>query len=450
MSATALLDQVTKLAGTVKELGDHAVKSDKVLSGLFKALEAPASKAGLSPEAFLARMTDNGNVPMTLDPNGHAMVHGRRYNDRKGIGMGPMLRALAKRSRPELNISTEEAERTFKELNIQTYQGESKAALAENSGVTGGYTVPPGFSNQLLTLAIEQSVVRPRASIMPMTTKTLAVPSLDYTSTGAAGQSPYTGGVVASWVAESATRPETEPKFRQTELTAWELSFYTVASNNILQDNAVSLDAVLTNLFSAAIAWYTDYAYLRGTGVGQPFGIQNAPATIKVTRSGGANGATFSFLDVGAMMSRFFLRADRASCAWVIHQSQISNLFTMLTGSSGQHPIFIPFSGGVQDGVNGWPGKDVFGMLAGLPVVISEKVPALSSDGDVGLYDFSKYLLGDRMDLQIEVSPHYLFVNNQMVWRVVWRGDGTPWLNNPITQADGSSSYTVSPFVILH
>jgi HK97 family phage major capsid protein len=86
--------------------------------------------------------------------------------------------------------------------------------------------------------------------------------------------------------------------------------------------------------------------------------------------------------------------------------------------------------------------------LLGAPVYISEKVPALGTKGDVTLVDLSKQLVGDRMQLQIETSPHVYFTKNQMVWRVIARWDSQPWLNAPIKAADGS--YQMSNAVVLN
>jgi hypothetical protein len=36
---------------------------------------------------------------------------------------------------------------------------------------------------------------------------------------------------------------------------------------------------------------------------------------------------------------------------------------------------------------------------------------------------------------------------NQMTWRIVERVDGQPWMEKPVTLADGAS--TVSPFVTI-
>ena len=55
--------------------------------------------------------------------------------------------------------------------------------------------------------------------------------------------------------AEAASRTEYEPQFRQLELKAWELSAYSVASNVLLQDNAIGLEQFLLKLFAKVIAW---------------------------------------------------------------------------------------------------------------------------------------------------------------------------------------------------
>ena len=86
-------------------------------------------------------------------------------------------------------------------------------------------------------------------------------------------------------------------------------------------------------------------------------------------------------------------------------------------------------------------------MLAGLPLVVSEKVPALGTAGDIGVYDWSKYIIGDRQQVEIAFSDQYAFINNQGTWRFVSRIDGQPWIRSVITLADATS--TLSPFVGL-
>src|SRR5579875_1841390 len=82
---------------------------------------------------------------------------------------------------------------------------QTKAALGESSGATGGYTVPPEFFEQIMTICSE------RAFVVPMASASLQIPYLDITTTQSAGVSPFFGGVQMTWTAEAQTRTETEP-----------------------------------------------------------------------------------------------------------------------------------------------------------------------------------------------------------------------------------------------
>ena len=447
------------IAREIKSLRDDQTAMKSAVAELLKAAREPASRAGMTPQQFIAKASGGGPVafgpdglprPVAFNPRGRRI--GKVFDGAESRDFGEFLQSFyefASRG-PNAPQAAKALERFGVERVVEKQDGAiTKAALAENSGITGGYTVPPVFANQLLTLAVEQEIVSPRASSQPLTSRTVTVPSLDVTTSYGAGSSPFLGGVVASWTAEAATRTESEPQFRNTTLTAHELSFYTVASNTLLADEAVGLDALLTQLFGAAIGWYKDYAFLQGNGVGKPLGVLNSPAAIKVSRAAGSH---FRFSDVGQMLSKLpWANRKNDSIAWVVHQSVIPELFTMndLAGSTAGtgRVLFIPMNEGVRAAIPEGAGPSSFGSLAGYPVLVSEKVPSLGNTGDVMLVDFSKYLLGDRQELQIDVSPHVKFLTNQMTWRVVWRGDGQPWLNGAITLADGT--YTVSPFVVL-
>ena len=324
----------------------------------------------------------------------------------------------------------------------------TKAALAENSGTTGGYLIPPQFMNELLTIAAEDGFIEPRAKVVPMNTRTVQWPMLDITTVQSTGTTPYYGGILAAWQAEASQINETEPTFRQTDWTAWDLVLYTVSSNQLLADNGIGLDALLTQLFGAAITWYKEYAYLNGKGAGStmPLGVLNAPATIQVTRQVASH---FTFKDAATMMSKLQIRSWNDAC-WMAHYSvlpdfvQMTDISTAPPGSAGQHLTWLPPWGNNNIGPAGMKMPNTF--FNGLPLIFTEKLPQLGTTGCVMLVDWSRYVIGMRLDLQIDVSPHFLFRNNQLAWRVVARLDGKPWLNNAITDAQG---FTVSPFVVV-
>lgn len=412
--------------------------------GLMKTLEGPARKAGTSPQELFGRMSDYGNVPGVVGPDGQFRPAPFAAAQKRSIGWGPMLKDMALISSPaDFGANPDDVQKAKTRLFNKAADGGfgvTKAALAEGSGVTGGYTVPPGFSENLLRIATEDAIVGPRSSSIPMTTLQVAVPSLDHT-VGAAGQSPFLGGLAASWTSEATTRAESEPTFRQTELKAWELSFYTVASNNLLADNAVGLDTLLTTLFGMAVEWYTEYAYFRGDGVGKPLGMVDATPTVAITRG---TASRVRYVDVVTMMSRLLAQSwERA--IWAAHPSVFVDLMLM-HDSSGSDTNF-GYGRKLFASIDGGASKAPPATLLGRPLYWTEKLPVLGTRGDLMLFDPFFYLRGTRMELEIATSQHYRFVNNQMVWRCTWRGDGRPWLHDAITLADGS--HTVSPFVVI-
>ena len=126
----------------------------------------------------------------------------------------------------------------------------AKAAMAEASGVTGGYVVPPEFYQGIMDLVAEETFFRQRAFVQPMASATLQFPYLDITTVQSAGMSPFFGGVQMNWTEEAQNRTETEPQFKMMELKAHELSGYAVSSNVLLQDAAFGLEQFLMTLFA--------------------------------------------------------------------------------------------------------------------------------------------------------------------------------------------------------
>jgi HK97 family phage major capsid protein len=310
----------------------------------------------------------------------------------------------------------------------------TKAALGEASGSTGGYVVPPDFYDQLLTIIAENTFIRPRAFVQPMASATLQFPYLDVTTVQSAGVSPFFGGVQMYWTAEAQTRTETEPTFKMMELKAWELSGYSVSSNVLLQDAAFGLEKFLFTLFGQAIAWFEEFAFLQGNGVGKPTGLLNAGATIKVNRQGGG---LVQFADVAGMFAKL-LPVSQGRAVWAYSPSVIPQLLQLKDGSN--RAIFISIDQGAV--------KQPVWKLLGLPAIATEKLPALGTTGDLMLIDPALYVIGDRMQIEIAASEHVNFLKNQMTWRVVERVDGQPWLEKPVTLQDASTQ--VSPFVALN
>jgi len=161
----------------------------------------------------------------------------------------------------------------------------TKATMVENVGERGGFLVPQEYRATLFGVQPEASIVRSRATIIPMARRQVLLPAVDQTDT-TEGAPHWFGGILAYWTEEAAEKTQAEPTFRQITLTAYELTCYSRMSEMLLEDSAISLEGLLRSQlgFPGAIQWAEEYAFLRGTGAGQPLGILNAGCTITVAR----------------------------------------------------------------------------------------------------------------------------------------------------------------------
>jgi len=334
-------------------------------------------------------------------------------------------------SDPRLNVwEGDKGEKSTSGIATSGWASESQQQkdLIESIGASGGFLVPTEYRPTLQMYDSDALVVRPRATVIPMRRRSIQMPILDQTG-GATDTPAWFGGLVALWTEEAGSKEEKQPAFKQIELVAHKLVLYTEASDELLDDSAVSLEALLTALYRGAINWYEERAFVRGTGAGQPMGLINAGATITVARQAQL---VFGLVDIINMLRHF--RGQRP--VWMINQAGLSNLLQLNGPAANPSYVFMPSA---RDGVPG--------TLFGYPVFYNEHCSAVGTAGDIILADWSKYLIGDRQAISIDSSKHFRFQNDLTAWRAVHRVDGQPWLSDYFTLADGTA--TVSPFVIL-
>jgi HK97 family phage major capsid protein len=305
---------------------------------------------------------------------------------------------------------------------------ENTKDLLESVGASGGFLVPTDQSTNMLLWTPPESIIQSRATVIPIRRRAIQIPTLNQTAT-TAGQPHWWGGLLARWTEEAAQKEETQPSFRQIMLTAHKLVVYTEASDELLADSAVSLEAFLSAGFGQVIQWYKDHAFVNGTGAGQPFGVIPGPATITVAPA--AIGA-IAVADFANMLEAFVGQSP----VWMLSRQWMNQLIQLNGPAANPSYVFIPSA---RDGVPG--------TLFGYPIYWSEHMPLPGVAGSVLLADWSKYLIGDRQAVTIDSSKHFRFQNDLTAWRAVSRVDGQQWLSAPLTYSDGSTQ--VSPFVIL-
>lgn len=303
--------------------------------------------------------------------------------------------------------------------------------LAEGAGNTGGYLVPDEFKTEILRVNLENSVVRNNgARIIQMNAPQVSFPALDMSSN--ANGSIY-GGATAYWGNENGSITESQPSFDNVKLEVAKLTAYVEDPNELEQDAITNMGSLLTQMYGEVLAFEEDYAFINGDGVNKPLGILTAPCLVSVSR---ATASQIHPSDIVNMIARFRGSLDKA--VFVVNQSALPQIY-QLSDPNGNY-VWHP-------GMSGSISSKAMGTLYGIPMVVSEKAPALGTKGDLILADWSHYLIGDRGGLRTDYSQHFKFQNDQMAYRCIKRVDGQPWLKSAITPRNGGS--TLSPFVTI-
>jgi HK97 family phage major capsid protein len=326
---------------------------------------------------------------------------------------------------------------TFGDFLVKARRGDAelremtRKALGESTGVDGGFLVPEQFSNEIAQVRLERSVVRGSgARVINMNSNILRIPALNVSS-NAAGS--IFGGVAAYWTGEAETKTPSAPKFKQITLEAQKLIGYVESSDELDNDAITSMGGLLQDLFVQTIAFEEDAAFLTGNGVGKPLGILNAPATIAVTRTTASKVGTEDLVE---MIARSY--GALSNKVWIVNQSVLPEIYKLKDANSNY--ILLP---GSNSNIAGALPQTIYGV----PVIVSEKLPALGTSGDIMLADMSYYLIGDRQQITVDESIHVKFQTDEKSWRFVTRVAGQPWLDSAITPRAGG--VTLSPFVKL-
>ena len=304
----------------------------------------------------------------------------------------------------------------------------------------GGFLVPEAYRADLQMIALENAIVRPNGAtiIPPIKSDSVKIPYVNDTSHATT----VFGGVQAAWTAEREAKDATKPTFGQMELIPKKLAGITYTSNELLMDSAIALEPLIKRMFGSAWGYFEDNAFINGNGVGQPLGIQNCNA-LKVVLRNTVNRVFFEDL---REMYACMLGPSHPFAIWVLNPGVLPDLIGMTSGdvapAAATTPIWINQNMGAANPI---PGR-----IFGRPFFISEKMPSLGTQGDIGYFDLRYYFIFDRQPLTIDVSTHVAFTTDETCWRFVLRVAGQCWPAATLTPRNAAAPVTtISPFVVL-
>jgi HK97 family phage major capsid protein len=205
----------------------------------------------------------------------------------------------------------------------------------------------------------------------------------------------------------------------------------------IEDDMTGELDSTVIQLVGGEIMNQLNFHItISGSGSSMPTGAlyTSQGALIKITRT------TQNRIKFADALNMYVAHTHGPNSFWIIGRRAFAELpqFELSTGSGA---TFIQTLN--QDPNNA--------RLLGYPIVISDFLNALGSEGDFGLINPDHYAAAVRKQLTVESSIHYAFVNDITTWRLLARGAGTPIPTAPYAYRSVTSTNVDehSPFVVL-
>ena len=305
----------------------------------------------------------------------------------------------------------------------------------ESTGADGGFTVPPQYSQELMTIIEAPDSLLSRCRQIPISGTTLTIPKNETAAHS-------TTGVQAYWDDEMATIQQSRPVFKFDTLRTSRITALVPASEELLQDSP-AMAAWFEFEAGAKMAFKTSDAILWGTGGGMPLGIMGAPCLVTQAKESSQANGTLLTINALKMLSRL-TSGSRSRAVWVMHSDMeplLPGLFIPIknvanTDNVGGAPIYAPPSAG-----------QAFGTLLGRPILFSESSQSVGALGDIVLADFSQYIVLTKGGVKSDQSIHLWFDQNLHAFRFVLRLGGQPWLSAPIARKNGTN--TQSHFVTL-
>lgn len=395
------------------------------LNAFFAGNNVVEDKVSDAMNRWIAERGAGLNRPSLGAPGEGAIASARVNRLAPGVAMDEVgFNSLGDFARSVFNKGRPNDDRRLKAVEVMN-------AYSSTEPSVGGFLIPETMRAEIMEVALEQSIIRPRASII-MGAGSQILPYVDQTTHVGS----VFGGMVFYWVPESGDFTPTEAKFGRARFDANKLTGLARIPNELWAD-AAALSSWLMNAIPRGVAFFEDLAYIVGTGVGQPLGVQNAAngALITVSAETGQVASTIVSENVLKIYARC-LPQSLNNAVWLANPTCFPQLMqlSIAVGTGGAPVMLVNFAAGAPM------------TLLGRPLILTEKVPALGSAGCLGLYDFSYYAIHDRQAISLESSEHSRFANDETEVRSILRVDGRPWIQSALTPVNGD---TLSPFVQL-
>ncbi len=305
----------------------------------------------------------------------------------------------------------------------------------EGTGADGGFAIQTDFAGMILQSALERSPLLSRLDHFTCSRSANAMRWVQVDETDISKS--VFGGVQMYWASEGSTVAASKPQFREMKLDLEKMMGFAYCTEEMLEDTAF-MSGFFGTAFSLAADQLLGDAVISGDGVGKPLGILNSKALLTVAKETSQEAGTFTGKNALGMMGRV-LPQSRDRMIWLMHPD-MEELLPTLTIEKGSTSKFL------WDPEGGMRGFDTQRVL-GKPVIFDQNCSTVGTAGDVMLVDPKQYILLSKGTARQDWSIHVEFLTDQSCFRMVFRCNGAPKVNAPLTIKN--SLKTRSPFIAL-
>ncbi|CUX11155.1 phage major capsid protein [Rhizobium oryzihabitans] len=280
-------------------------------------------------------------------------------------------------------------------------------AFAGSTGADGGFLLPSETDGEIGRRMTAISPIRALATVRQVSTAVLKKPF-----------SP--GGLATGWVSETAARPETTtPKLSELSFPTMELYAMPAATQGLLDDAAVDIEAWIASEVDIAFAEQEAAAFIAGDGVNKPKGFLSYTAVANDSWSWGnigyvATGVSAGFASAGPMDvlldAVYGLKAGHRQNGNFLMNRKTQGALRRFKDTTGAYLWHPPAAAGQP------------ASLMGFPVMEAEDMPNVAANSfAIAFGDFrAGYLVVDRTGVRIlrdpySAKPYVLFYTTKRV-----------------------------------
>lgn len=278
---------------------------------------------------------------------------------------------------------------------FQTATADELKAMQEGTDSEGGFFVPEDFRTQVIhNTGVPGGVHRPYATVLTTSLKDGYLPTL--------------GSVSWAAIAEEAAYGDTQPTIGQVSFNIRKAGGTTKVSSELLEDSAVNLPALLSQIFGEAQGRYEDTQLIGGDGTTEAEGI-------RTSATDGTDSAANNAVAIGDFQNWYFdLPAQFRNNAIISTTSSVMAQVAALDVTANKGSLTAA------------PASSLLGKTTVLFDGTGwDDAVSISADEEIGcIGDFSNYYLIDRIGMSMRRDDSIYVANDQVGFFARSRYDG--------------------------